>query len=99
MILDADGRIGAAADEGYHCGVGEELREVPEAFTFEAARDWRWVDGSWVLDPLPEAVPETDPIPELESQNTLLTAQIQALEARGEFLEDCLAEMAMQVYQ
>lgn len=32
------------------------------------------------------------------STNTLLTAQVQALSDRGDFVEDCLAEMAQVVY-
>ncbi len=35
----------------------------------------------------------------LERENTLLRAQVQALTERGEFVEDCLAEMAAVVYQ
>lgn len=35
----------------------------------------------------------------LERENTLLRAQVQALSERGEFVEDCLAEMAAVVYQ
>lgn len=34
----------------------------------------------------------------LEEENALLKAQIQAQVDRGEFIEDCIAEMAMQVY-
>ena len=36
---------------------------------------------------------------ELEAENALLRAQVQALSDRGEFVEDVIAEMAMQVYQ
>ena len=35
----------------------------------------------------------------LLEENALLRAQVQALADRGEFIEDCIAEMAMQVYQ
>lgn len=35
----------------------------------------------------------------LEKENVLLRAQVQALCERGEFVEDCLAEMAAAVYQ
>lgn len=35
---------------------------------------------------------------ELEKENTLLKAQLQAQADRSEFIEDCIAEMAMQVY-
>lgn len=38
-------------------------------------------------------------VDELAAENELLRAQIQALSDRGEFIEDCIAEMAMQVYQ
>ena len=34
----------------------------------------------------------------LENNGTLLKAQIQAVSARGDFVEDVIAEMAMQVY-
>lgn len=44
----------------------------------------------------PEPVKTVD---ELAAENDLLRAQIQALSDRGEFIEDCIAEMAMQVYQ
>lgn len=39
-----------------------------------------------------------NPIEQLQAENTLLRAQLQALSDRGEFVEDCLAEMAMVVY-
>lgn len=35
---------------------------------------------------------------ELQAENELLCARVQALSDRGEFIEDCIAEMAMQVY-
>lgn len=44
----------------------------------------------------PEPVKTVD---ELVAENELLRAQVQALSDRGEFIEDCIAEMAMQVYQ
>ena len=37
-------------------------------------------------------------IKELEEENTLKTAQIQALSDRNDFLEDCIAEMAGVIY-
>ena len=51
------------------------------------------MDADWVA---PE--PAADPMAALQSENTLLRAQVQALSDRGEFLEDCIAEMAMVVY-
>ncbi|WP_418856050.1 hypothetical protein [Ruthenibacterium lactatiformans] len=38
-------------------------------------------------------------VDELAAENELLRAQVQSLADRGEFIEDCIAEMAMQVYQ
>lgn len=34
----------------------------------------------------------------LKSENFMLKAQIQAMSDRNDFIEDCIAEMAMQVY-
>lgn len=36
---------------------------------------------------------------ELQKENEFLKAQVQALSDRGEFIEDCIAEMAMVIYQ
>lgn len=44
----------------------------------------------------PSAPPKTNA--ELEAENALLKAQIQAVSERGDFVEDVIAEMAMQVY-
>lgn len=38
------------------------------------------------------------PIEKLQAENNLLKAQVAASADRQEFLEDCIAEMAMQVY-
>ena len=38
------------------------------------------------------------PIEELQAENKLLKAQIQAQTERNDFMEDCIAEMAAQVY-
>lgn len=43
--------------------------------------------------------PLTVQIKELESENILLKAQNQAISERADFIEDCIAEMAMTVYQ
>lgn len=42
--------------------------------------------------------PELSPAELLQSENKLLKAQLQALTERSEFLDDCIAEMATQVY-
>lgn len=51
------------------------------------------MDGDWA----PMGT-DQDPLESLQTENTLLRAQVQALADRGEFLEDCIAEMAMVVY-
>ena len=48
-------------------------------------------------DAIPEPViPPTNA--ELEAENKMLRAQLQAATNRQDFIEDCIAEMAMQVY-
>nr|DAN88653.1 MAG TPA: hypothetical protein [Caudoviricetes sp.] len=42
------------------------------------------------------AIPKTNA--ELEQENKLLKAQLNAATERSDFIEDCIAEMAMQVY-
>lgn len=47
----------------------------------------------------PEVNPtDTERISQLESEKKLLTAQVQALSDRNDFMEDCIAEMATIVY-
>lgn len=47
----------------------------------------------------PEVKPtDTERISQLESEKKLLTAQVQALSDRNDFMEDCIAEMAAIVY-
>ena len=41
---------------------------------------------------------DTERISQLESEKKLLTAQVQALSDRNDFMEDCIAEMATIVY-
>ncbi len=41
---------------------------------------------------------EEEKIQTLEKENKLLKAQIQAQSDRADFIEDCIAEMAIQVY-
>lgn len=48
--------------------------------------------------PAPEVKPSPMTNEELEAENKLLKAQIAAQSDRADFVEDCIAEMAMQVY-
>lgn len=48
---------------------------------------------------LPAPAPSIpDEIGTLKNENFMLKAQIQAMSDRNDFIEDCIAEMAMQVY-
>lgn len=42
---------------------------------------------------------EKEPLEILKDENKLLKAQIQAQQERSDFIEDCIAEMAMEVYK
>ena len=48
--------------------------------------------------PAPEIKPAPKSNAELEQENKLLKAQLNAATERSDFIEDCIAEMAMQVY-
>ena len=93
---EADGRICAVS--GRYMGPGDQLIEWIEGIPLDDHRDYKVVDGVLVHEPLP--VPEyvPDQVGELRAENTLLRAQVQALSDRGEFMEDCIAEMATKVY-
>ena len=51
-------------------------------------------DGSRYYEPTMQTEKEMA----LETENALLKAQLQAQTERSDFIEDCIAEMAMQVY-
>ena len=53
------------------------------------------MDADYAASPVP-ATPKTNA--ELEAENALLKAQVQAVADRNEFVEDCIAEMAAVVY-
>lgn len=53
------------------------------------------MNADYAARPVP-ATPKTNA--ELEAENALLKAQVQAVADRNEFVEDCIAEMAMYVY-
>lgn len=94
--------------------VPEDL-EIPDTFPFvdltvnkitvdpethpvnEGEKDKLWV----VTSITPGEVPEPEPTPEVTPppSNEMLSAQVQAISDRQEFIEDCIAEMAMELYQ
>ena len=57
---------------------------------------YRGPDGAVRLTAEQQAA--NDRIAQLESEKKLLSAQVQALADRNEFMEDCIAEMAAAVY-
>ena len=75
-------------------------RGIPRyAYVKDGSPKWRErtqeeMDADYVPPPEP---PKSNA--ELQAENELLRAQVQSLADRGEFIEDCIAEMAMQVYQ
>lgn len=53
-----------------------------------------YIEGKWIGDRYDDTLTNK----ELTEKNKILTAQVNALSERNEFLEDCIAEMAGQVY-
>ena len=94
--LDATGRVCAAALGGI-LPDGMEIA-VPDGFEMERHGDWRMENGMLVHDPRPEPEEGETETERLRAENVLLRAQVQALSDRGEFVEDCIAEMATKVY-
>ena len=66
--------------------------------------DWQGIAtadeiAAWEKEhPAPEIKPAPMTNAELEAENKLLKAQIAAQSDRADFVEDCIAEMAIQVY-
>ena len=58
--------------------------------------DGATIGASYSPPPPPPA--DSERIEALETENALLKAQLQAQTERSDFIEDCIAEMAMQVY-
>lgn len=65
---------------------------------------YKYINNEFIYDPRSEPEPAIptptaeERISELESDKKLMDAQIQALSARNDFLEDCIAEMATIIY-
>lgn len=108
FLSDFDGwiQIDEGAGDRYHHAQGNyfpgpkfDARGIPQyAYVRDGDPKWRErtkeeMDADYVP---PEPVKTVD---ELAAENELLRAQVKALSDRGEFIEDCIAEMAMQVYQ
>ena len=50
---DETGRITAASYD-FHCGDGEIQVEIPEGVPFAQIHDYRYADGTFVYDPVPD---------------------------------------------
>lgn len=78
---DDNGRLTAVATPPYHCGDGEIYAELPTDFA-PPARDWVYLDGVIVYDPLPQDPPEPssdDRIAALEVENAQLKEALDLL--------------------
>lgn len=92
LNLAADGRVLSAAE--YHEGdQAPDGAVIVDAIPDGDLYDYRYVTSEWIDDP-----PTPNNAEQAIGQVALLQAQVQALTERGEFLEDCIAEMAMRVY-
>lgn len=75
-------------EDWYGKAFAEQCREAPDE-----------VMDNWVFDPEKNTFsPPPPPPPPEPDERTLLKAQVQAQADREEFLEDCIAEMAMELY-
>ncbi len=94
---------------GYELTEGERLLEVSPPSNLVKPR-WNgeaWEEAaaaeeieSWKQENPTEEMgsPSPSPLEALQAENNLLRAQITAASSRQDFLEDCIAEMAVQVY-
>lgn len=66
----------------------------------EPPEGWEYDEGTGTFYQPGWEPPESDAqkIARLQSENALLKAQVEAVSLRNDFIEDCIAEMAMQVY-
>lgn len=108
-FVSGDGwtQIDEGAGDRYHHAQGNyfpgplyDARGIPRyVYVPDGNPKWRErtqeeMDADYVL---PTNPPKTNE--ELQKENEFLKAQVQALSDRGEFIEDCIAEMAMVIYQ
>lgn len=76
----------------------EKITVDPEVYPISEGEE----DQLLVVKTLTEGIkPEPEPIvePTTPPSNEMLSAQVQAISDRQEFIEDCIAEMAMELYQ
>ena len=108
FLQDADGwtEIDSGYGDKYHHAQGNYFDKP--LYDERGIYRYKLADGKAVertqeemdADYVPPEVKPTDAerISKLESEKKLLTAQVQALSDRNDFMEDCIAEMATIVY-
>lgn len=104
FLTDVSGwvQIDAGSGDRFHHAQGNYLekpvydeRGIPR-YRLSDGRPQERTPGEMDADYTPPEAVKTNA--ELQAENALLRAQVQSLAERGEFIEDCIAEMAMQVY-
>ena len=85
--------------QNYTLKDGEQLVDASPPSMRQHAGSTGFISPIWEQEhPAPEIKPAPMSNAELEAENKLLKAQIAAQSDRADFVEDCIAEMAMQVY-
>lgn len=81
----------------------QDGEDNPELFTYDGIPMYVYIDGK-VFKLSNEGIENERQVrglksyTELQQENTLLKSQIQVLSDRNDFIEDCLAEMAVEIY-
>lgn len=97
--------IDSGFGDGFHHAQGNYFPQP--IYTDDGIPRYKLVDGAAQERTEDEIAADRDAIPEpvipptnaeLEAENKMLRAQLQAATDRQDFIEDCIAEMAMQVY-
>ena len=97
--------IDSGFGDGFHHAQGNYFPQP--IYTRDGIPRYKLVDGAAQERTEEEIEADRDAIPEpvipptnaeLEAENKMLRAQLQAATDRQDFIEDCIAEMAMQVY-
>lgn len=65
--IDETNRI-TSASYNYHCGDGEIETTIPDEISLDNIHDYKYIDGEYVYDPLPEPKPEPSQLDVLEAQ-------------------------------
>lgn len=89
FILDQDNRL-ISASKSFHCGSNELVKDQPKEFKLNEMRDWQYINGAFVHNPLIAEEPQ-DRVAKLEQE-------IQELLQANEMLTECILEMSSEIY-